>query len=637
MNHTSQVISGTPFSPRLYEVAGTWHYEDGRMLASVQFGPLPPDAANPLGEGEGLRILEWMCNDKGKGCSVEALEWLRRRFKFITADSVGLADEEGMHQPALAYWVHMHRRGLVDELIDDIGRRLVVTADNVHTLPHPSDLETWAPSQPLVHIGTLDPKDKGVRGDSYEGHGLSVSECPEAWEAIAKLGGQPWWELLPRASAAEPRFLDWHATPREQREAMLAWAEEQGLVEPCAGFRVHHYDHDHAETVFVNFENEADARRELKWMLEEHEEEVDALEMMPDDGQPGPAPYLEQFDGWKLTDLALARLHRTKADLGESSALAALLYVESQTDLAGLYWADTLDVASLSAPRAVIFPSRLTQFEVALRKPVNAAGKRSGAIIMHSEPLDTLERAIFQAVESGSDKALMMHLERTPARTVQLMLPLIWKEFNGTLLYRSLTRAVMFAESTFGSGHTKHGGLTEFVESNAACADLLRALGAPCHSKETENAAAGIFLAADWGSGASAAVIERLMRDSIAAGDFGVDTPMPYVGTECDGVLPLQAAFKFGNAQAAQALLDAGASLSAPLEGTTYTDIVAYAASFNAPRSREVASVMAHALMSRQLADASRAPAADTAPTNSTDSDSDAGTLKKGRGRRMGV
>lgn len=626
--------SRIPFSPRLYEEDGVWFYEDGRMLASVDFGPLPQG----MGPGEGLTISEWSCKDRGQGCSVEALEWLRTRFTHITANGVGLVDENGAGGMVMDYWRSMRQQGLVDELLDDEGRTLAVTQLDTVPLPYTSELVTWSPKEPLVHIGTLDPKDKGVRGDSYEGHGLSVSECPDAWEAIAKLGGQPWWRLAPRAGATAPKFLDWHATPREQREAMLAWAADQGLVTPCPGFRVHYYDHDHAETVFINFENEADARAELAWMQEEYEEEVDALKMMPDDGHPGPAPHLEQFDGWKLTSLALARLHRVKADLGESAALAALLYVESQTDLAGLYWADTLSVASLSAPRAVIFPSRLTQFSATpITKAPSIPSSSRPVVIMHSEPLDTLERAIFQAVESGSAKALQMNLERTPAGVVQQLLPLLWKEFNGTLLYRSLTRAVMFAESSFGASHTKHGGLTEFVESNAACADLLRALGAPCHSKATENAAGGIFLSADWGGGASAAVIERLMRDSIAAGDFDVDAPMPYLGTECDGVLPLQAAFKFGNAQAAQALLDAGASLSAPLEGTTYSDIVDYAASFNAPRSKEVASVVTHALMTRQLADAVRAPAADTAPTNSTDSDSDAGTLKKGRGRRMGV
>lgn len=34
----------------------------------------------------------------------------------------------------------------------------------------------------VFHIGTLDPVDKGARGSSLEGHGLSVSLCPEEGE-----------------------------------------------------------------------------------------------------------------------------------------------------------------------------------------------------------------------------------------------------------------------------------------------------------------------------------------------------------------------------------------------------------------------------------------------------------------------
>lgn len=51
-------------------------------------------------------------------------------------------------------------------------------------------LPSWTPAGKLVHVGSLRAADKGCRGDSYEGHGLSVSECPAAWVEIASLGGE---------------------------------------------------------------------------------------------------------------------------------------------------------------------------------------------------------------------------------------------------------------------------------------------------------------------------------------------------------------------------------------------------------------------------------------------------------------
>ena len=53
--------------------------------------------------------------------------------------------------------------------------------------------------EPLTHIGTLNPKDKGRL--SYEGHGLSVSTCPEEWQRIARLGGLPWHTFEKRRSS----------------------------------------------------------------------------------------------------------------------------------------------------------------------------------------------------------------------------------------------------------------------------------------------------------------------------------------------------------------------------------------------------------------------------------------------------
>lgn len=48
----------------------------------------------------------------------------------------------------------------------------------------------------IYHVGTMN---EGAKSsfftDSLEGHCISVSRCPAAWRKIAKLGGNPLWEL----------------------------------------------------------------------------------------------------------------------------------------------------------------------------------------------------------------------------------------------------------------------------------------------------------------------------------------------------------------------------------------------------------------------------------------------------------
>ena len=86
----------------------------------------------------------------------------------------------------------------------------------------------------VTHVGTFDPADKGRGGESYEGTGLSVSVHPEDWEAIARLGGCPWWE----ADLSDRRLLDGNAALANRESAWAAWGQGAGLVVPCTVFVV---------------------------------------------------------------------------------------------------------------------------------------------------------------------------------------------------------------------------------------------------------------------------------------------------------------------------------------------------------------------------------------------------------------
>jgi len=89
-------------------------FEDGRMFAAV-------DLFKTEGGGKGIVIHEWSSNFPGNGHSEQALRWFRESgFSHISANGVGLI-EDGIGDIATAYWLHMHKKGLVDTLIDDNG------------------------------------------------------------------------------------------------------------------------------------------------------------------------------------------------------------------------------------------------------------------------------------------------------------------------------------------------------------------------------------------------------------------------------------------------------------------------------------------------------------------------------------
>lgn len=444
-------------------------------------------------------------------------------------------------------------------------------------------LPVWTPEKVLVHIGTMSLHDKGVRGDSYEGHGLSVSTCPEAWESIAKLGGQPWWTLESNSTVGS-QFLDLLATSAESRATMVAWAVEKGFVTRCAGAKLSWYDADHDETVFTTFENPHSAQLEFEAMTEEY------------DGEPGNAPVLESYDGWKLTSAGLAAVARTRADLDEAPTMAAILYCESETDLDGVYWDNTLDVHALSAPRAVIFPGRLRGFNV--RVMLDGTAVNSLTVLTPED----IYAYIVDAATSGSPEKLAAAIARAPDSPA---LSDAHKDLDGTVHYYAIDRAVLMANS----GPNFEAAIGGFVD----CARLLRAVGAPARHQFLDQGVEMSLLDSDWSTTGGAAQITQLLRDSIAAGLVNVHKRLGAHGT-IGGLMPISAAFKMGNYCAVQVLLECGASLEDPLKDFGFKDILECARSFGKPNSEAVAALVTAKLMQDKFdADAS-ACSSETAP-----------------------
>jgi hypothetical protein len=191
----------------------------------------------------------------------------------------------------------------------------------------------------LYHIGTLDPAHKG--SGSFEGEGVSVSMHPATWRGIAKLGGNPLWHF----SKSGNLFLDYHALTDQNRQAMKAWGVEQGWVQPAEVWQVCWYDEDYDDTSCFTFSSEEEAQEEY----EDRKEWDDSVEMKH---------LTDRVIGTK--ELA-ARCRQTEVSL-DPLQLLATLWADDVLHLDGVWFDDNLDPGNLSAPRGVIFLSRLGEW-----------------------------------------------------------------------------------------------------------------------------------------------------------------------------------------------------------------------------------------------------------------------------------
>ena len=184
----------------------------------------------------------------------------------------------------------------------------------------------------VVHIGSLRPDDKGVRGDSQEGSGLSFSVHPDAWERIAKLGGQPWWE----ADLSHLRILDGHSFVERHRNELEEWGEAQGWVIRGEGYRVSWEDEDLGFCSMV-VDTEQEAQNEAY--------ERDDMS-------------LEGISVLRPTMKLLEAMRHSPELAGKASSSAiqdlATIWAEQQ-GLHGVWWEDRLDPINYSAPRGVVF------------------------------------------------------------------------------------------------------------------------------------------------------------------------------------------------------------------------------------------------------------------------------------------
>ena len=198
------------------------------------------------------------------------------------------------------------------------------------------------------HIGELEPllsKRTGLSG-SHEGPGISVSECPDDWRQIARLGGSLW--QLSRTDGEDGKFIDFHELTPAQRSEYTATALRKRLIKECTMWQVFQGGDEHGEAR-ESFKSREEAERELTYcggnIIEEY---IDYQAMT-------------ELDAWwqQYFTRSFDECH-SAAGPGQL-AILKLMMDEGHHD--GVWWYDNYDPLGLSAPRGVIFPTRLNEWQ----------------------------------------------------------------------------------------------------------------------------------------------------------------------------------------------------------------------------------------------------------------------------------
>jgi RNA:NAD 2'-phosphotransferase (TPT1/KptA family)/GNAT superfamily N-acetyltransferase/ADP-ribose pyrophosphatase YjhB (NUDIX family) len=217
----------------------------------------------------------------------------------------------------------------------------------------------------LWHVGSMNPKDK--RPGSLEGVGLSVSVHPEEWKGIAEIGG-PTWELTKPGN----KFLNFYRLSKTQRKQIAVWGVANGYAtEVAIGWRWYFTDAETDEERYMEFETEQEAQEEM--------EGQGIGEVRPAKGS-----------SMKGTEKLKQRTKNPKADdMVVAFDLLVTVYAEDELDCDGVWWEDIFDPASLSAPRGVIFPGKLSSWK---KKKVEEVDDEGAAPI--NREIDMLEQEI---------------------------------------------------------------------------------------------------------------------------------------------------------------------------------------------------------------------------------------------------
>lgn len=192
----------------------------------------------------------------------------------------------------------------------------------------------------LWHLGSLDIKQKGNRGASYEGNLLSASACPDAWMKICRLSGSQAHEtkkhlyLLDMLEVTHPKTSE----GRSLREKIIEDGLDNGNILQRTLFKASYYDDELEDMLFTLHHTRDEA-------LYEYDEDVE----------------IEEVTEYFCSPSLLAQ-HK-QGNSGFFGIDFAIIEWAKKQDLDGVYWDERLAPDILSAPRAGIFDRAIKHFK----------------------------------------------------------------------------------------------------------------------------------------------------------------------------------------------------------------------------------------------------------------------------------
>lgn len=192
----------------------------------------------------------------------------------------------------------------------------------------------------VAHVGAMDSSLKNE--GSHEGAGLSVSINPMAWGRIHRIGDEGFILEGPG------RFLDAMRLTKAEREVVWDWAKDHGLVQEAMVWTVSYEDDELEETIEFECSTEEEAEAEA-------EEIMDAVV----------GSRMSTVATKKLAELCHhnpGRISPLQIPSDFQFDLVLSLWAEEHLDVDGIWWNERLEPEAYSAPRGVIFASRMSEW-----------------------------------------------------------------------------------------------------------------------------------------------------------------------------------------------------------------------------------------------------------------------------------
>lgn len=201
----------------------------------------------------------------------------------------------------------------------------------------------------LYHVGTMDIANKS--SESYEGNGLSVSICPDVWMRLARCCTTTIWELY----KSNLEMLDYYSLTENEFSIAREWGVLEGYLEDCIVYRYTYFDDEmdcDLTSIHKTFEDACkEACLENKYATFEEFKNSEESQFY----------NIEEEIGFNPTD-KLKKISFVNLSIDNAEDINFLLFLEKNTNLDGVYWNELLDESRYSAPRGVIFNSKVNTF-----------------------------------------------------------------------------------------------------------------------------------------------------------------------------------------------------------------------------------------------------------------------------------